>query len=325
MSAEWLRSNLSSTASSIDLDEIRSIAGSTISRASIAPSQTASHVSLQSAPVSVHDDDGSDDDSDGGSDDDSDSGGDDECGGGGAPVKASSPTLKRIVDLADQSKSIALGFSNWSLCVKLDDSQSSKAALKINTTLVCPSGVLQSLMEIELVRLKTSWIDVSRRGLDMGVGYKTVKDTIFRPHDEDLSIVDPKRSKLHAFAKSLVKRKAVEEHNTDFRKLSSHHAAMLDDIGTLVDAANVRHLTRDLKTFVKKADDAWGKVGGAISDAVGAQGVAKALEAAKKRRVAEDAKDGNGETDKFGRVLDDNDCPHLSPLWNVKVVGNHFA
>jgi len=80
MSAEWLRSNLSSTASSIDLDEIRSIAGSTISRASIAPSQTASHISRQSAPGStnsVHDS-GSDDDSDGGSD---------SGGGGGSPLK----------------------------------------------------------------------------------------------------------------------------------------------------------------------------------------------------------------------------------------------
>jgi hypothetical protein len=320
MSAEWLRANFSSTASSIDLDDARSIAGSTISHASVAPSLAASHISQQSAPVSnnsVHDDDGSDSGGDSGDDDE---------GGGGNPVKASSPTLKKLVDLADIAKIIALGFSNLSLCAPFEDSEVTKrAVLKINTTLVSPSGVLQSLMEIELTRLKASWADASRRGLNIGPGYKTVTDTIFRPHDEALSMIDPKRSKLNRFAQSLVKRKEIEVHNSDFRKLASHHATMIDDIGTLVDAVNVRHLKRDFKTFVKKADDAWGKVGSAISDAVGAQGVAKALEAAKKRRVAEDAKDGNGEIDKFGRTVDDNDCPHLSPLWNVRPIGNTFA
>jgi hypothetical protein len=260
---------------------------------------------------------------DSGSDDDSDSGGDDECGGGGAPVKASSPTLKKIVDLSDTAKLLAMGFRDFSLAAPLDDSESTKrAVLKINTTLVCPSGVLQSLMEIELTRLKTSWLDVSRRGLDIGTAYKTVADTIFRPHDEDLSMVDPKRSKLHAFAKSLVKRKAVEEHNTDFRALASYHATMVDEIGKLVDASTVRHLMRDLKTWVKRADEAWGKVGSAISDAVGVQGAAKADEAARKRRVADDAKEG---TDKWGRVVDEMERPDLAPLYNVPVIGNTFA
>jgi hypothetical protein len=321
MSSRWLRANLSSSASSIDLDEVRSIAGSAISHASVAPSLAASHISQQSAPVSnnsVHDDDGSDSGGDSGGDDS-----DDDDSGGGIPVKASSPTLKKLVDLADIAKIIALGFSNLSLCAPFEDSEVTKrAVLKINTTLVSPSGVLQSLMEIELTRLKASWADASRRGLNIGPGYKTVTDTIFRPHEEALSMIDPKRSKLNRFAQSLVKRKEIEVHNSDFRKLASHHATMIDDIGTLVDAVNVRHLKRDFKTFVKKADDAWGKVGSAISDAVGAQGVAKALEAARKRRVADDAKEG---TDKWGRVEDEMERPDLAPLYNVPVIGNTFA
>jgi hypothetical protein len=266
----------------------------------------------------VHDDDGSD--SGGDSGDESGSG--DECGDVGEPVKVSSPTLKTIVDLSDTAKMIAMGFRDMSLCVNLDDDQSSRAVSKINTTLLCPSGVLQSLMEVELARLKTSWVDVSRRGLNIGVGYKTLNETIFRPHERELSMIDPKRSKLNKFARSLGKRKQIDVHRSDFMALSCYHTNMIDEIGKLVDAAGVPHLKRDLKMWVKRADEAWGKVRSAISDAVGVQGAAKADEAARKRRVADDAKDG---ADKWGRVEDEMERPDLAPLYNVPVIGNTFA